>query len=75
MPKLGEATSHSFIGHNFGLSAPAGDQAAVAHAAATWSEAQSRAVREAAARMAKLEDLRVSFHEALAREINADAAS
>ena len=75
MPTLGEAKSHSFIGHNFGLNAPAGgDQAAVAHAAATWSEAQSRAVREAAARIAKLEDARASFREALAREINADAA-
>ena len=75
MPKLGEAKSHSFIGHNFGLIAPAdGDQAAVAHAAASWSETQSRAVREAATRIAKLEDARASFREALAREINAEAA-
>jgi hypothetical protein len=65
----------SSISHNFGLTPPRdGNYAALASAAASWNDAQSRSIRTAGARIAKLEDARRRFRDAMGREIGADAS-
>jgi hypothetical protein len=65
----------SSISHNFGLTPPRdGNYAALASAAASWNDAQSRSIRAAGARIAKLEDARRRFRDAMGREIGADTS-
>src|SRR5580765_7082733 len=65
----------SSIAHNFGLRPPSdGDYAALVSAAASWNDAQSRWVRASGGRIAKVEDARRRFRDAMSREVSADAS-
>ena len=65
----------SSIAHNFGLRPPGdGDHAALVSAAASWNDAQSRWVRASGARIAKVEEARRRFRDAMSREVSADAS-
>ena len=70
-----DSRERSSIAHNFGLMPPSdGDPAAMAKVAASWNDAQSRSIRASGARIAKLEEARRRFRDAMGRDVSADAS-
>ena len=65
----------SSIAHDFGLLPPPdGDHVALVNAAASWNDAQARAVRAAGSRIAQIEEVRRRFRDAVRKQVGADAS-
>jgi len=70
-----DARGRSSIAHDFSLLPPPdGDHAALVHAAASWNDAQAHSLRAAGSRVARIEEARRGFRDAVGRQLGADTS-